>query len=32
MGAEDFSVVVYSKQNVAIADELDKTNMLHYDG
>lgn len=30
--SRDFTVSVYSKQNLAITDKYGKTNMLHYDG
>lgn len=28
----DYSVVVYSKQDIAIHDAYNRTNMLHFDG
>ena len=30
--ARDYSVVVYSQQNIEIVDEYYESNMLHYDG
>jgi len=32
IASRDFSVIVYSQQNLEIKDTDGKTNMLHYDG
>ena len=32
MGANDYSVVVYAKQDLTIRDSNKETNMLHFDG
>ena len=32
MASRDFSVIVYSQQNLEIKDLKGQTNMLHYDG